>query len=73
MRVTKSETHERVTHAVLEWSELRRMLIRATGLDPDELHPATEIKVRLQQQTEGSPAYAVDRWTASISVKENLS
>lgn len=67
-----TETHVRKAHMLIRSPELERM-IRAAACDkcgiPDS--DAVTVKIRLEQEMEGSPSYGTGRYCAAVTVTED--
>lgn len=62
--------HRRISRVYFTASEVTRLLTQAAcnmvTADPD----TALVEINITQETKGSPAYSVDRWTASVTVTE---
>ena len=67
-----TETHVRKAHMLIRWPQLSAM-IRDTACEKCGISwsDAVTVEIRLEQETEGSPSYNVQRWRASVTVTED--
>ncbi|MFD1103705.1 hypothetical protein [Sphingobium olei] len=73
-KVIKDETiHRRDVRVSLDWLDLKRAIISASldaaKLTEDEIDAATLV---IEQETQGSPSYSVQRWTARVDLTVGL-
>lgn len=73
MDITSDDlVHARTIHLWMEWNELKQLILQAAA---DELaKKASDFTsvVELHQKMEGSPAYRVSEWRASITLVESF-
>lgn len=74
MKIETKDTRERKVTANIPWTELREMLVQRVlaeaKIDMDRNSYLATVK--LQQETEGSPSYTVDKWSVTVTVVHDL-
>ncbi|QLP96141.1 MAG: hypothetical protein HZY79_00300 [Rhodoblastus sp.] len=72
MKVEVAHIHEKRFVLQIDWPELKEMIlvnVRAR-LGAEELTPTqikdAEFQIDIRQETTGSPAYSVSRWSATV-------
>ena len=71
-----SDTRETHLYVILEWHELRTKIIEhvLAQLDSSEAAerlkqvPHKDMEIKIRQETEGSPAYSVEKWRAHVKI-----
>jgi hypothetical protein len=70
MNVAFSPVREDRYSATIEWEELRALIVEAVlkevAVRPDRANIGTSLQIK--QVEEGSPAYRVNRWTATVEI-----
>lgn len=73
MNILKDMTvHSRTVHIRIEWPELQVLLVQAAADELVEKVKDFIATVEITQEEEGSPAYKIQKWRASITLVKNL-
>jgi hypothetical protein len=72
--VSDTVTNERRVIVRLTWKDILDALsFKAATFAGISLHPGASVKIEMDQLTEGSPAYNIPKWNATLTFIEDRS